>query len=118
VLARPTPPARINALGEATGLTDGRAATLAATTDALGLFAETDGVVGPFKVFDRSLQLPRGTRALTAAARDGGGRPALVVYRLGRGLVMRAGTPEWSRELRTDPGVAAVTRKTWALLSR
>jgi hypothetical protein len=117
VLARPTPPARVNALGEATGLADGAAATLAATTDTLGLFAQTDGVVGPFRVFDRSLQLPRGTRALTAAGRDGG-RPALVVYRLGRGLVMRAGTPEWSRALRSDPGVAAVTRETWALLSR
>jgi hypothetical protein len=117
VLARPTPAARVNALGEATGLSDGKLATLAATTDTLGLFANTDGVVGPFSVFDRSLQLPPDTRALTAAGRDGG-RAALVAYRLGRGLVMRAGTPEWSSKLRSDPDVAAVTRRTWALLSR
>jgi hypothetical protein len=117
VLARPTPAARVNALGEATGLAGGKPTTLAATTDTLGLFAETDGIVGPFTVFDRSLQLPRGTRALTAAGRDGGGR-ALVVYRLGRGLVMRAGTPQWNRALRSDAEVATVTRQTWALLSR
>jgi hypothetical protein len=117
VLARPTSAARVNALGEATGLADGERATLAATTDSLALFAGTDAVVGPFRVFDRSLQLPRGSRALTAAGRDGG-RPALVAYRLGRGLVIRLGTPEWSASARKDPDVATVTRRTWALLSR
>jgi hypothetical protein len=118
VLARPTPPARVNALGEATGLAGGAKASLAATADELGLFAGTGGVAGPFSVFDRSLQLPPGSRALTAAGRDGGRPPALVAYRLGRGLVMRAGTPQWSAALRTDPAVAAVTRRTWSLLSR
>jgi N,N-dimethylformamidase beta subunit-like protein/flagellar hook capping protein FlgD len=116
-LTGPTPAARVNALGEASSLTSGPPASLAASADTLGLFAGTDGVVGPFTSFDQSLQLPSGSRALTAAGREPG-RASLVVYRLGRGLVMRLGTPQWSRALESDPDVATVTRKTWALLSR
>jgi hypothetical protein len=117
VLARPTPAARVNALGEATGLADGEAATLAATTDTLGLFAGTDGVVGPFTLFEQSLGLPPGAHALTAAGRDAA-HASLVAYRLGRGLVIRFGTPQWSAGLRDDADAAAVTRKAWSLLSR
>ena len=116
-LARPTPAARVNALGEATALASGPPSALAASADTLGLFAGTDGVVGQFTAFDQSLQLPAGVRALTAAGRETG-RASLVVYRLGRGLVIRAGTPQWSRALASDPEVATVTRKTWTLLSR
>jgi hypothetical protein len=114
-LERPTPPARVNALGEVTGLVTGPAAPLAATADTLGLFAGTDGVLGPFTDFDESIQLPRGSRALTAAGRE---RAALVAYRLGRGLVIRMGTPQWGRAIARDPEVAAVTRRTWEVLSR
>ena len=65
----------------------------------------------------QSLQLPARARALTAAGREPG-RASLVAYRLGRGLVIRLGTPQWSRRIGPDPEVATVTRKVWALLSR
>jgi hypothetical protein len=116
-LARPTPPARVNALGEVTHLASGPAATLAASTDALSLFGGAGGVVGPFTVFEDSVQLPRGARSVTAAGRTPG-RSAFVAYRLGRGLVIRAGTPQWARRLKAQPGAAAVTEGIWALLSR
>jgi hypothetical protein len=116
-LSGPTPAAHINALGEATALASGPAASLAASNDALALFAGTDGVVGQFTAFDQSLQLPAGARALTAAGREPA-RPSLVAYRLGRGLVIRMGTPQWSHALASDQEVATVTRKVWALLSR
>lgn len=116
-LTRATPAARVNALGEATALAFGGAASMAASADALALFSGTDGVVGSFTAFDQSLALPAGARALTAAGREPG-RASLVAYRLGRGLVIRLGTPQWSRAIASDPEVATVTRRTWALLSR
>ena len=116
-LIAPTPPGRVNALGEATAPEQVAPATIAASIDGLGLFAGTGGVVGPFTRFDQSRALPRGTRALTAAGRDPQ-HTALVGYHLGRGLVIRLGTPQWSRSLASSPEVAQVTRTTWALLSR
>ena len=82
-----------------------------------GLFGGTAGVVGPFTTFDESVRLPRGARALTAAGR-GQGRSDLVAYRLGRGLVIRLGTPQWGAVLATSPAAVEVTKRTWALLSR
>ncbi|MEA2374583.1 MAG: hypothetical protein QOD53_1046 [Thermoleophilaceae bacterium] len=116
-LTAPTPPARANALGEATAPEQVAPAALAASTDDLGLFAGTGGVVGPFTRFDQSRALPRGARALTAAGRDPQ-HTALIAYRLGRGTVLRLGTPQWSRSLDTVPEAAQVTRTTWAFLSR
>jgi hypothetical protein len=43
-----------------------------------------------------------------------------VAYRLGDGLMLRSGTPQWSRELaeaRLSVEVPRVTRRIWALLS-
>jgi hypothetical protein len=54
---------------------------------------------------------------LTAAGRHPD-HPAFVAYRLGKGLVVRAGTPQWARATGDDSQVAAVTRSTWDLLSR
>jgi hypothetical protein len=117
VLARATRAAEVNALGEATVPVGAPSESIAARTDSIGLFAGTDGVVGPFTVFDESAGLPRGQRALVAAGIDHA-RAALVAYRLGRGLVLRLGSPQWSRTLASDPDIATVTRKAWALLSR
>jgi len=117
VLSAPTPPSSQNALGEATEQARGPQASLAASVDHLGLFAGTGGVVGPFTIFDESVRLPAGSRALTAAGR-GGGHSELVGYHLGRGLVIRIGTPQWAAALGTSAAVGEVTKRTWALLSR
>jgi len=116
-LSGPTPAAPRNVLGEATVPGRGPQASLAASVDQLGLFGGTAGVVGPFTTFDESVRLPRGARALTAAGR-GQGRSDLVAYRLGRGLVIRLGTPQWGAVLATSPAAVEVTKRTWALLSR
>ncbi|MEA2398018.1 MAG: hypothetical protein QOK25_1574 [Thermoleophilaceae bacterium] len=116
-LLAPTPAARVNALGEATAPHQGPPATIAASVDGLGLFAGTGGLVGPFTRFDESHGLPRGTTALTSAGRDAQ-HPALVGYRIGRGLVIRLGTPQWNGSLGTLSTAAEVTKRTWALLSR
>ena len=85
--------------------------------DTLGLFGGTDGFVGLFTRFEQS---EAGCQAARAAQRGGPqpSRPAFVAYRLGRGLVVRTGTPQWSRSLSSDSEVASVTTSLWSLLSR
>jgi N,N-dimethylformamidase beta subunit-like, C-terminal/FlgD Ig-like domain len=117
VVARATPPASVNALGEVTRVSGGPAGSLTASTDELGLFTGTDGVAGPFEVFEQSVRLPRGARALTAAGRAPG-KAAFVAYRLGRGLVIRVGTPQWAAGLTAGSTAATVTEGIWARLSR
>jgi hypothetical protein len=53
-----------------------------------------------------------------AAAGLDDARPAVIAYRLGAGLVVRFGAPQWASQLLSRPEVGAVTRRTWALLSR
>jgi hypothetical protein len=116
-LAGPSPPQTTNALGEETAPSASAAAPLVVNSDQLGLFAGTDGFVGLFTRFEQSQSRVPGAHVLTAAGRDPQ-RPAFVAYQLGRGLVVRAGTPQWSASLATDPEVARVTRNLWSFLSR
>jgi hypothetical protein len=95
-------------------------APLAAQEDRLGLFEGVDSLFGEFEVFERSLALPPDARLLTAAGREEG-EPAFVGYRLGKGVVIRPGTPRWARELeesRLSEEVPRVTERTWSEISR
>jgi FlgD Ig-like domain len=114
----PSRPRRTNAFGELTALLRTDEAPLVVERDRLGLFRGLDRYVGGFTAFERSLGLPRGAGALTAAGRDPG-QPAFVAYPLGRGLVLRAGTPQWGRELdarRLDVEVPRATGRIWRML--
>jgi len=136
-LLRPTQPTAVDPFG--TRLTAPR--RLEADAPGLEPLAEASGaglltgVAGPlsgFRVVEESL--PRrqaGRRVLVAAgvglseaalaeAEAGGklppeARPALTATRLGRGLVVRVGLPEWPSRL-DDPDVAQVTRNIVDLL--
>ena len=95
-------------------------APLVAEEDRLGLFEDVDDLFGEFEVFERSLSLPPDARLLTAAGREEG-EPAFVGYRLGKGVVIRPGSPRWAGELeesRLSEEVPRVTERTWSLLSR
>ena len=117
-LEEPTAPAATDAFGESLSPPAiGGPAPLVASADRIGLFAGTSGVVGRFTRTQASRRVPRGARLLSAAARAGQGS-SLVAYRLGRGMVIRFGTPEWTGQLDTSPGVASVTARAWALVSR
>ena len=66
-----------------------------------------------------SAGLPPDTRVLVSAGREAD-QPAFVAFRLGDGLVLRSGTPQWSRDLeerRLSVEVPRVTRRIWTLLS-
>jgi hypothetical protein len=41
-----------------------------------------------------------------------------VAYRLGKGMVLRTGLPQWTVRLGSDQETAAVTRRMWTLLSQ
>lgn len=117
----PSPPRPDEAFGERTELTPvAPPAPLAVGRDRLGLLEPTDGLFGEFGLVERSQSLPDDARLLSAAGREPG-QPAFVAYRLGRGVVVRAGTPQWARQLAVrvlDDEVPAVTRRVWRLLAR
>ena len=117
----PSPPRPDDLFGEHTRLFRADPpAPLSAEQDSLGLFKGGDGLFGEFSVFERSERLPEAARLLSSAGREEG-RPALVAYRLGKGIVIRPGTPQWARELeerRLGVEVPRVTKRIWALLAR
>jgi hypothetical protein len=77
------------------------------------------GFVGEFTVFENSTGLPASARRLTEAGRDPG-QPAFIAFGLGGGIVLRAGTPQWARELEESAlslELPQVTKRIWSLLS-
>lgn len=111
-------PEAINIFGERTSVFPSPPAPMVVATDRLNLFAETDGFVGSFTAFERSDELISGARLRAAAGRPDDGKPDLVAYTLGKGLVIRVGTAQWAPALTTSSEVAAATRRMWTLLSR
>ena len=120
-LRDPSPPRADDLFGETTQVFRAEVpAPLAAQRDELRLFEEGDDLFGEFSVFERSLARPSGATLETSAGRDEED-PAFVAYRLGKGIVIRPGTPQWSRELeesRLSVEVPEVTRRMWSLLAR
>ncbi len=95
-------------------------APLAVERDRLGLFDGVDGLFGEFGLIERSTGLPERARLLSSAGREIG-QPAFVAYRLGKGIVVRPGTPQWARQLEEralDVEVPRITRRLWRLLGR
>jgi hypothetical protein len=79
-----------------------------------------DSLFGEFSVFERSDRLPPDAELLTSAVREEG-EPAFVGYRLGKGTVVRPGTPQWALQLEESAlgvEVPRVTRRIWQLLSK
>jgi len=94
-------------------------APLAVERDRLDLFG-ADPLFGEFSRIEPSVELPAGARLLSAAGRDVG-EPAFVAYRLGKGTVIRLGTPQWALQLderALSAEVPAITERIWRLLGR
>jgi hypothetical protein len=115
----PSRPRRVNAFGEQTELRHTSLAPLTVFEDGLGLFEGMSSFIGEFTVFEASRNLPRGSRRITAAGRDAG-QPAFLALGLGGGIVLRAGTPQWARELEESAlslELPQVTKRIWRMLS-
>ncbi len=95
-------------------------APLSVEEDRLRLFSTVDSLFGEFSLIDRSVSLPDDARLLSAAGREPG-QPAFVGYRLGKGTVIRVGSPQWTRQLderALDIEVPRITKRIWQLLGR
>ena len=121
LLSDPSRAERTNVFGERTGavvrVPELDAAPLVRERDDLGLLNGTDGLIGLFRGFEPSEGLVGGARLETAAGRERG-KPSLVGYRLGEGVVVRVGVPDWAGALDDGQEEAIVTRRIVALLSR
>jgi hypothetical protein len=84
--------------------------------DGLGVFGG-DRFLGASTLFERSLGLEPGAKLLSAAGHDAGERD-FVGYRLGKGVVIRVGTPQWAGQLAAQPPLADATVRIWKLLRR
>jgi hypothetical protein len=119
VMSDPSSPRRENALGERTQVVHTSESPLTVFDDGLGLFEGVSGFVGDFTVFETSAGLPESARRIAEAGREPG-RPAFVAFGLGGGIVLRAGTPQWARELNESAlslELPQVTKRIWKLLS-
>jgi hypothetical protein len=115
----PSRPRRENAFGERTTLVRTSKAPLTVFEDGLGLFDGVSDFVGEFTVFEASHGEPRSARRIAAAGRDAG-QPAFLALGLGGGIVLRAGTPQWARELNESAlslELPLVTKRIWRMLS-
>jgi hypothetical protein len=115
----PSRPRRLNAFGEQTQLLRTSPAPLTVFEDGLGMFEGVSSFVGEFTVFEASRNLPPSSRRITAAGRDAG-QPAFLALGLGGGIVLRAGTPQWARELEESAlslELPQVTKRIWRMLS-
>jgi len=120
-LRDPSPPRPDDLFGERTETFSAEpAAPLRAQRDQLGLFRGVDQLFGEFSRFERSVALPGGATLRTAAGREEESA-AFVAYRLGKGTVIRPGTPQWVRELeerRLGVEVPQVMKRIWMVLGR
>jgi hypothetical protein len=109
--ARPTR----NVFGESL-VADHSGGALTVLGDRIRFFAGVSSL-GSFSTLERSQALPSAARLL-ASAGDRPGEPALVVYRLGRGVVVRAGAGGVPPAARGSPEITPIMRKLWTLLLR
>jgi len=85
--------------------------------DDIDLFAGTEGQFPQIAAIEETIDVRGGARALAAvAAAEDGRRRVIVASRLGEGLVIRPGIPDFSARLRDSPDLATLLRRTWALL--
>ena len=111
-----TPPQANDLFGSRLRPIEHRQVELLAYLDRIGLFAPTAGSISGYGAFEQTVSTGGG-KVVAAAGRQAG-QPVVVAYRMGKGLVIRTGLPQWSQRLGSDQETAAVTRRMWTLLSR
>ena len=118
-LSDPSGRRRADAFGERTALLSTSPSPLTVFEDQLGLFSGLTEFVGEFEVFEQSRGLTEAARPRSSAGREEA-EPAFVAYELGQGLVVRAGSPQWARELdeaRLSLELPLVTKRIWRRLA-
>ena len=87
--------------------------------DDVQLFAGTEGLFNGVTAFEETIDVRGGPRAIAAAAAtQDGRRQVIVASRLGKGLVIRPGMPDFSASLKTNAELAGFLERVWTLLAR
>jgi hypothetical protein len=115
-LVNPTPAQPADLFGSRVKPVEHRSVDLLTYLDKIGLFTPTAGSISGYDAFEQTSGTGGGK--VLAAAGEQAGQPVVVAYRLGKGLVIRTGLPQWSSHLGSDQETAAVTRRMWTLISR
>jgi hypothetical protein len=91
--------------------------TLVNVSDAIDLFAGTAGQFGGIESYEQTVDVRGGSEAIAAAAatRDGD-RQVIVAARVGKGIVIRTGLPDFSARVRESPELAELLDRAWTLL--
>jgi hypothetical protein len=93
--------------------------SLVNVVDDVQLFAGTEGQFGGIGAFEQTADVRGGAAAIAAAAAtQDGRRQVIVASRLGKGLVIRPGLPDFSASLKTNAELAGFLERVWTLLSR
>jgi hypothetical protein len=93
--------------------------TLVNVVDDVQLFAGTEGQFAGIAAFEQTLDVRGGAGAVAAAAAtQDGRRQVIVASRLGSGLVIRPGLPDFSASLKTNAELAGLLERVWTLLAR
>lgn len=91
--------------------------TLTVAEDRIDLFKGDEGVFPGVTAYEPTGREDGGARVVAdAAAKDG--RPVVVAARIGRGLVVRTGLPDFAQRLTPHPESAALMNRLWVLMSR
>ena len=93
--------------------------TLVNVIDDIDLFAGTEGQFPNIPAVEETIDVRGGASAIVAAAAaQDGRRQVIVASRLGDGLVIRPGMPDFSAGLRDSTELAAFLDGSWNLLRR
>ena len=87
--------------------------------DDIQLFAGTAGQFPDVGAYEQTIDVRGGTRAVAAAAAtQDGRRQVIVASRLGKGLVIRPGLPDFAASLKTNAALDGFMERVWTLLAR
>lgn len=115
----PTPPTTRDLFGARLRPIERGPVSLVNVVDDIQLFAGTEGQFRGIGAFEQTTDVRGGTGAIAAAAAtQDGRRDVIVASRLGKGLVIRPGLPDFSASLRTNVELTGFLERAWTLLSR
>jgi hypothetical protein len=112
----PTAPAPTDLFGARLGPVTHKPVSIENIEDKIDLFANGTGLFAGFDRFEVT-EAFEGTATRVAAAVTSG-RAVVVAERLGKGLVIRPGLPQFATRLSDDRNVSALMERSWTLLSR
>jgi len=115
-LVKPTNATQADLFGAVLRPVERAPTTLTVADDRIDLFKGDEGVFPGVSAHEATGRLDDG--ALAADAVSTAGRPVIVAVRIGRGLVVRTGIPDFAQRLTPRPESAALMNRLWVLMSR